>query len=105
MTYPKKAKGFRNITVNEVSYRWRLRMEQKDSTVTLQGQESSGQQAIVTLRGVNDPWLAMPQTKTDKFIVTPATIRQLINEALRRGWKPNERMAPIKFEFVPNATA
>lgn len=90
--------------MNDVPYRWRLRMGEKDSTVTLQGSESSGQQVVITLAGIRNPWLAMPE-EINRVVVTPALVRELINEAIRRGWKPNERVAPIKFEFVLNASA
>ncbi len=105
MSHPVKTKGFRVITVDGVTYRWRLRMGQNDSAVTLQSAKSAGQQAIITLLGVGDPWLAMPEGTSFRFIVTPATIRQLINDALQRGWNPNERVAPLKFEFITHATA
>jgi hypothetical protein len=106
MTYPKRTKGFRSITVNGAPYRWCFHLGQNDSTVTLQGQESSGQQASVTLPGVGDPWLAMPKGEiTRPALVTPAIVRQIVKEALSRGWKPDKRIAPLNFDFIIHAAA
>ncbi len=105
MSHPVKAKGFRVIRINGVTYRWRLRMGPKRQCRNITKREIWPQQAIITLLGVDEPWLTMPEGTRFRFVVTPATIRQLINEALQCGWNPNERVAPLKFGVITHATA
>ena len=80
MSYAKKANGFRRITVEGAGYRWCFRPGRDDSTVTLQGSESGGQQAIVTLRGVRDPWLAISDGDAQFVSVTPRVVRRMIQQ-------------------------
>ena len=99
MSYAKKTNGFRRITVEGGGYRWCFRSGRDDSTVTLQGSESGGQQAIVTMRGVRDPWLAISDGDAQFVTVTPRVVRRMIQQALARGWQPSRRAAPLRFDF------
>src|ERR1051325_817058 len=99
MSYATKAKGFRSITVEGARYRWCFRSGKDDSTVTLQGGESGGQQAIVTMRGVRDPWLAFSEGEVKFLTVSPRIVRRMIQQALGQGWQPAQRAAPFRFDF------
>ncbi|QIF02482.1 hypothetical protein [Roseimicrobium sp. ORNL1] len=101
MSYAKKTNSFRRITVDGAVYRWRFRFAEHDSTMTLQGTESSGQQAIVTMRGVRDPWLNFPAPDVKLVTITARIARRMIQQALARGWKPTERIAPFTFDHEP----
>jgi hypothetical protein len=99
MGHAQKAKGFRAITVDGASYRWCFRSGAEDSTVKLQGTNSGGQQAVVTMRGVRDPWVAFSDGNAEWISVTPRIARRMILQALARGWQPARRAAPLRFDF------
>ncbi len=99
MSYARKAKGFRSIRVAGVEYRWCVRTGRDYARVILQGGESGGQQAVVTMRGLRDPWLAFPDSQTKFFTVSPKMVPSIIHRALALGWQPARRMAPLRFEF------
>jgi hypothetical protein len=99
MSYPTKAKGFRSIIVEGVQYRWCFRSGSDDSRVTLQGSESGGQQAVVVLPGVRDPWLAVSDGGAKVTTVSPKIVRRMIQHALSVGWQPARRGAPVRFDF------
>lgn len=102
MSYAAKAKGFRNITVEGARYRWRFVPGKDDSAVTLQGSESGFQQAIATLRGFRDPWLAFPDRPGKSALISPQVVRQMIRHALSAGWQPRRRAAAFQFDFEVN---
>jgi hypothetical protein len=56
MVYPKKKRGVRAITVNGVTYRWRLKLGYPDSALIVQGKLSSGQQLVTDLHNWHDPF-------------------------------------------------
>ncbi len=99
MSYARKTKGFRTINVDGVQYRWCVRTGPDHGTVTLQGRESGGQQAIVTMRGLRDPWLAFSDGQAKFFTVLPKMVPRLIQQALAHGWQPAQRAAALRFEF------
>jgi len=101
MSYPAKTKGYRSISVEGVRYRWRFVAGKDDGTVTLQGGESGGQQAVVTLRDAGDPWLALSEGKARFFVVSPKLVRSMVTQALAAGWEPGKRGAAVKLDFRP----
>jgi hypothetical protein len=101
MSYAKKTNGYRGITVKGTRYRWCFRSDAQDSTVTLQGTESGGQQAVAILRDCPDPWITFPAA-TRWVLVTPKIVRQMIEQALARGWNPTRRAAPVTFYYEPD---
>lgn len=96
MSYTTKAKGYRSITVDGVRYRWRFVAGKDKGTITLQGDVSSGQQAIVTSPDWRDPWLALAEGKAKAFTVTPNLVRGFIQQALAKGWEPGTRRKALK---------
>jgi hypothetical protein len=105
MSYAKKTNGFRNITVEGARYRWCFRSGRDDSAVTLQGSAPGGQQAVVTMRGLRDPWLAFSDGDARFVAVTPRTVRRMIHQALARAWQPTRRAAPLTFDYEPDDRA
>jgi hypothetical protein len=99
MSYPTKTKGYRNITVEGVPYRWRFNSGKDHSTVTLQGSEPGGQQAIIKLRGWRDPWLNFSDGTAKSVTFSPKMVRRMIQEALAAGWQPTRRAAAIHRDF------
>ena len=99
MSYATKAKGFRNITVEGVGYRWRFAANNEDSSVTLQGSESGFQQAVAILRGLRDPWLAFSEGDATFVTISPKMVRSMVRRALADGWQPSRRAKPMKFDF------
>jgi hypothetical protein len=104
MSYTTKAKGYRSITVEGVRYRWRFVTGKDKGTVTLQGDDPSGQQAIVTSRSWSDPWLSLSDGKAKAFAVAPKLVRELILLALAKGWKPGKRGKTFKCEPKPSTS-
>lgn len=96
MSYPAKTKGYRSITVNGVRYRWRFVSGKDDGTVTLQGSDSSKQQAMVTSRSWSDPWLSLSDGKAKAFTVAPKLVQGLILLALVKGWEPGKQGKALK---------
>ena len=105
MSYAKKANGFRSITVEGAGYRWCFQSGRDNSTVTLQGRESGGQQAVVAMRGLRDPWLAFSDGDARIVSVTPRLVRRMIQQALARGWEPSRRAAPLTLDYEPEDRA
>jgi hypothetical protein len=101
MSYATKTKGYRSITINGVRYRWRFVAGKDDGTVTLQGGESGGQQAVVTLRGWKDPWLALSDGNAKPFVVSPKLVRSMVTQALAAGWEPGKRAPDFKTAVDP----
>ena len=104
MSYAKKTNSYRGITVEGTRYRWCFRSGAQDSSVTIQGVESSGQQAVARLRDCPNPWLAAPAL-TRQILVTPKIVRRMIQQALARGWQPTRRAAPVTFDYEPDDDA
>lgn len=100
MSYPKKTKGYRGITVEGIRYRWLLRSGPEGSWVTLQGTESGGQQAVVWLRGVPDFWLSFPGPATRIVNITPKLVRRMVQQALAQGWEPMQRGGMVSLDYV-----
>jgi hypothetical protein len=105
MSFPKKAKGWRSITVNQQQFRWRFRLGDNSSPLTLQGHLSSGQRVIVRLEGWRDPWLSIPykQPPNVPAIITPKFVSEAIHFALTQGWKPEEAQPPLLINVINGA--
>jgi hypothetical protein len=101
MSYANKKKGFREITVEGICYRWRLRTGVDDGRVTLQASDSGGQQAIIAVRGARDPWLCIEQCSPELTTVSPKIVRRMIQQALAAGWQPAQPGTTIKLNFEP----
>jgi hypothetical protein len=103
MSYARKQKGFRNIVVEGARYRWCLRTGIDYYHVVLQGALSEGQQAIVAMRGSRDPWLSISEGRAELVIMTPKTVRLMIQQALAAGWQPAQPREPLKINYQPPA--
>jgi hypothetical protein len=102
MSYPKKAEGWRCITVESQRFRWRFVAGDKASNLILQGSVSSSQQVIVTLTDWRDPWLFVGQTavpENEPKVVTARFASQAISFALAQGWKPEETGPPMRVDY------
>jgi hypothetical protein len=102
MSYAGKQKGFRNILVTGVRYRWCLRTGIDYYHVVLQGALSEGQQAIVAVRGSRDLWLCISEGRAELAIMTPKTVRLMIQQALASGWQPAQRRETLKINYQPS---
>jgi hypothetical protein len=102
MSYPKKAKDWRNLILDNQQFRWSFVAKDKNSLLKLQGSTSSGQQAIVTLPNWRDSWLSIGQSgflPNEPKVVTSKLASQAIEFALQNGWKPEEAGSTINFVF------
>jgi len=99
MAYASKTRGFRQITVAGVRYRWRLHMHEHGSIITVQSAKaSSGQPAQAMLPDHPDPWIHFP-TPVPNITVTPALVRRVVERALALGWRPQARVKSLQFTF------
>jgi hypothetical protein len=102
MSYPKKAKGWRNLTFDNQQFRWCFVTQAKNSLLKLQGSSSASQQAIFTLQGWRDLWLSIGETDAlpnEPKIITAKFASQAVAFALQNGWKPEESGSAIHFEY------
>ena len=93
MSYAQKTRGYRKIIVDGQSYRWRFDTEVHTCSITLQHGTQSGQQAVVTLTDICDPWLAISDGRAKPFVITPRQIPPLIRRALAQGWRPADHLS------------
>lgn len=105
MSYPKKAKGWRILTLNNRQFRWKLVVEAENSLLKLQGVRSSGQQAIATLVNWHDPWLSLEKSPNEPVLVTSKLASRAIQFALENNWEPDEPGPPLHFEFKESSFA
>ena len=102
MSYPKKAKGWRKLIVDNQQFRWNFAAKAENGLLKLQGSTSSGQQVIVTLSEWQDTWLSIGQSNVlinEPQVVTSKFASQAIEFALQNGWKPDESGATINFKY------
>ncbi len=102
MSYPKKAKGWRNLILDNQQFRWCLIAKAENSLLKLQGSSSVSQQAIVSLREWRDPWLSIGQTDilpNKPKVVTAKFASQAVAFTLQNGWKPEESGSTVHFEY------
>lgn len=113
MAYPKK-RGLRQITVDDVIYRWRFAGSEMKGTLTIYGPNSSDRVLVVNSYEWFDLWMSYPfalrQAPED---VTPAIVRRAIEFGLNNGWVPSARGETLTFWYFnsefqsiePNAEA
>ena len=106
MSYPKKTKGWRNLTFHNQRFRWCFVVKSENSVLKLQGSSSASQQVIVTLREWNDPWLAIG--KTDNLpnkprVITAKFVCEAVAFALQNDWQPNKTGEVLRFEYENNS--
>lgn len=88
MAYARKSKGYRRITVDGVTCRWRFDTEGPETAVTLQAGASSGQQAAIVFADVPGWWQRSPSAEHRPPSVSPRHVARLVRIALQRGWTP-----------------
>lgn len=107
MSYPKRAKGWRTLTVNQRHFRWRLKIgaEYEHNTVSLRGTSSSGRQVIINLKGWFFLWDFIghvDKLPNNPHMITPKFVVQAINFALANGWEPEQSGSPIVLDYENN---
>ncbi len=119
MAYPKKKRGFREITVNGVTYRWRVSYAQYSGLanpiaigISVLGPKSSKQPLSYSL---HSSFTVIYQYKNGRFLITdfvpnpdapasitPRFVRQAILYGLEHGWTPDKRADALSFEWNKN---
>ena len=102
MSYPKKAKGWRNLTFDNQQFRWCFVAQAENSLLKLQGSSSASQQAVVTLQDWRNPWLSIGETDVlpnEPKVVTAKFAIQAVAFALQNGWKPEKSGSAIHIEY------
>ena len=111
-----RASALRSITVEGISYRWRVRGLDAH-TVTLSvwlAHKASTNQELRVRLPFDDPWLnygpiitAPPDRVQEIFVLqplTPARVRQIILAALQVGWHPASGGAPLTLQWINDTT-
>ncbi|UED72499.1 hypothetical protein [Brevibacillus sp. DP1.3A] len=101
MALPKK--GTRGITVGEQRYRWVISPAAKGLlALTIQHNEGLGQLIRVYVKSdVNDFWAEFPLVQhLDMRVIKPAEVAAIIEEAIKLGWQPDKKGAPLSFDFI-----
>ncbi|GAA2089899.1 hypothetical protein GCM10009759_13050 [Kitasatospora saccharophila] len=98
-------KGTRPITVDGVSYRWRVRhrpsymqaVGQTPLTAAVERAERTGSVLLLRFPHAHPGnWLGLPGTA-----VTPARIAAAVRLARARGWDPERRTEPFRLDLAP----
>lgn len=116
MSYPKRAKGWRQITIDGRLFRWHFDGEVVDRTaphprettavLKLQGSASSGRQVRVTLSHWYSPWDFIGQLhrlNNEPPVVTARFAEQAIRFALDHGWEPDVAGEPLNMMYEDKA--
>jgi hypothetical protein len=91
MALPKK--GLRKITVDNVRYAWSATDNDEYIGLTVISLDKEGQVLSTGFSyhtGVTDGYYSFEEQTSDRqpFIITPGIVRQVIEYALLKGWKP-----------------
>ena len=110
MTNPRKKKGFRSITVDGVSYRWRLKTGANESAIVIYGESSSRAKLLIELPGWKDPWLNLSGFTVEKDelqlhssasnqppVIASAFVHQAILAGLANGFDPASRECTLSY--------
>ncbi len=113
MTYPKKLRGWRAITIDEHRYRWKLWPSSPNSRLEVTGVRKGGQRLAVTLVDWQDPWLAISGMEVKEGSMTLLTaaanipeviassfVREIIEFGLRHGWNPEASGTPRAVDSI-----
>ena len=108
MSYPKRAKGWRPITVDQRQFRWRLKIgsEEKGNSLHLQGSRSSGRQVVIALKGWFLLWDFVghfDKLPNNPHEITPKFVSQCITFALMNGWEPEHSGSPLLLDYENNS--
>jgi hypothetical protein len=91
MSYAKRTRGLRIITVQDVEFRWRFLPEENNSVLVIYGSTSGCQPLRVTLRGWRDAWLSVPSANTNEpSVIKPKFVSQAVIYGLANGWLPSQ---------------
>ena len=113
MTRPAKKRGFRQITINDKAYRWKLYPGADESTLKVATAEEGGQVLIVQLSDWRDPWLNISgfhmentalvlhtDAQNEPAIISPKFVHSAILYALAQGWTPKSIQAdPLHIRY------
>jgi len=95
---PKKKKGFRKIIIGNETYNWRF-----SDSIEIRPEQDQSNRLEIDL-GSFDPWLYVndPENKPEEVaprVVTPAFIRQAIENAIRLGWTIEAKNTLLKLNY------
>jgi hypothetical protein len=112
MSYPRKRRGRRTITIDEHRYRWKLWPSSPNSRLEVTGIKNGCQRLEVTLFGWQDPWLAISGMKVEAggmtlftdtanvpAVIASGFVRELIEFALSHGWTPEAPAVPLRVAY------
>ena len=100
MSYTKRARGLRRITVQGTTFRWRFSPKERAGLLAVYGPTSGRQPLSVTLRGWHDPWLGCPAARANEpAIIRPKFVRRAILYGLANGWLPGQVGAALCVDY------
>jgi hypothetical protein len=103
-------KGFRKITVGDVRYLWKLTSYYDGPWLSLVivGDNGIGQVVAASFPERDYKYLTTFEYESDTHVtqswhgndvkITPYVVRQVIEIALEKGWKPNERRGELRVD-------
>jgi hypothetical protein len=112
---PRRKKGFRTISVDGTTFRWRLQAG-LSGRLTIYGADSDSARLVVELPGLRDPWLFINEVRVigktlelsssvqnEPALVTPSFVRAAILAGLAQGFRPELRVREFVLRFQDGA--
>lgn len=99
MTLSKKKS--RSITVDNIEYRWAIAPFSHKIILVVELAQTKGQKLEVkVLSDIDSFWVEFPNVQDFNLkVVTPKDVSRIIQQALLKGWKPNEKGRSLRFEW------
>ena len=101
MSYPRRSKGWRTLTVEHQQFWWRFSTG-VTNILTLQGTASSSRQVVVTLRDWHDPWSCIGQAhlpQTSLKSSPPVLCARLLISLWHMAGQPEQSDPPLHVDY------
>ncbi len=97
-----RKKNTRIIKVSGVDFRWTISAASHQITFVAESANTKGRKIkVIIASDIDRFWVEFPKVDNLNLkVITPKDAENIITIALKSGWLPSEKVAPMKFEFI-----
>jgi len=94
-------KNSRTIRVGDADFRWTISPKNNQIIFVAESNDTKGRKIEVKIDSdIDKYWLEFPNVKDLNLkVIKPKDAENIITQALKTGWAPSDKGAPLKFEF------